>query len=102
MDRARARGVVFRLERRFVADFLPLLRLAELRLAAPRFMLLRLVELRFLELRFALLRLAELRLAELRFAVRLVLPRAADLLRDDFFAAIEVCSCGGGLFYSPR
>ena len=86
------------------------LRLVELRLVELRFAELRLVELRFAELRFAELRFAELRLdelrfepprpppppllrpelrlAELRFAVRLELPRAADLLRDDFFAAI--------------
>lgn len=79
-------------DRRFVADLRPPLRLAELRL----------VELRLAELRFALLRLAVLRLAELRFAVRLDLPRAADLLRDDFFAAIDVCSCGGGVVSRTR
>jgi hypothetical protein len=122
MDRARARGVV----ERFLADFRPVLRFAELRLAELRFAELRLVELRFAELRFAELRLAELRfpmlrlaelrfaelrlmelrfaelrLAELRFAVRLEPPRAADLLRDDFFAAIDVCSCRGGWFTVP-
>lgn len=100
--RARARGLAFRLEdRRFAADFRPLLRLAELRfaelrLADPRFAVLRLAELRLVELR-----LAVLRLAELRFAVRFDLPRAADLLRDDFFAAIDVCSCRGGWFKVP-
>jgi hypothetical protein len=114
--RARVRGVAFRLdERRFVADLRPLLRLAELRLAVLRLAELRLVE-RFAELRLAELRLAELRLAELRlvelrlavprlaelrFAVRFDLPRAADLLRDDFFAAIDVCSCRGGWFKVP-
>ncbi|MGK2934393.1 MAG: hypothetical protein ACSLFE_04015 [Gemmatimonadaceae bacterium] len=106
--RARARGVGFRLdERRFAADLRPLLRLAELRFAELRFAELRFAELRFAELRFSELRFAELRLvelrlvelrlavprlAELRFAVRFDLPRAADLLRDDFFAAIDVCS----------
>lgn len=114
---ARVRGVALRrradvlrpllrfAELRFVPPlFRPLLRLAELRLAEPRLDELRLDELRFEELRFAppllrpLLRFAELRLAELRFAVRLVLPRAADLLRDDFFAAMDVCSCRGGWF----
>lgn len=110
--RARARGLVFRLdERRFVADLRPLLRfaelrLAELRLADPRLAVLRFAELRLTELRLAELRLRELRLAvlrlaELRFAVRFDLPRAADLLRDDFFAAIDVCSCRGGWFKVP-
>lgn len=86
MALARARGLVLRLD-----DFLlePALR--------P---LLRFVELRLLE-RFERLPPAEPRLAELRFAVRLDLPRAADLLRDDFFAAICVCSCRGGLFTVP-
>lgn len=107
MARARACGLFFRLDDRLRADLRPLLRFAELRLAELRFTLLRFVELRFLELRFldlrfALLRLAVLRLAELRFAVRLDLPRAADLLRDDFFAAMDVCSCRGGLFYGTR
>lgn len=127
MDRARARGVV----ERFLADFRPVLRLAELRFAELRFAELRFAELRFAELRFAELRLAELRfpmlrlaelrlaelrlaelrlvelrfaelrLAELRFAVRLEPLRAADLLRDDFFAAIDVCSCRGGWFTVP-
>lgn len=105
--RARARGLVFRLdERRFVADLRPLLRfaelrLAELRLADPRLAVLRFAELRLAELRLRELRLAVLRLAELRFAVRFDLPRAADLLRDDFFAAIDVCSCRGGWFKVP-
>lgn len=76
-----------RLEDRLAADLRPLLRFAELR---------------FAELRFAELRFAELRLAELRFAVRLDLPRAADLLRDDFFAAIDVCSCRGGVVSRTR
>ncbi|HUR91136.1 MAG TPA: hypothetical protein VMY38_00535 [Gemmatimonadaceae bacterium] len=77
--------------------FRALLRLAELRLAE-----LRLAVLRFAPPFFrALLRLAELRLAELRFAVRLDLPRAADLLRDDFFAAMDVCSYRGGWFAVP-
>jgi hypothetical protein len=98
--RARARGLVFLPdERRFVADLRPLARFAELRLAELRFaMPPRFVEPRLLELRLAPPRLAVLRLAELRFAVRFDLPRAADLLRDDFFAAIEVCSCRGGWF----
>ncbi|MGI8618505.1 MAG: hypothetical protein ACR2L6_05375 [Gemmatimonadaceae bacterium] len=107
MARARAFGLLPRLEDRLRADLRPLLRFVVLRFAErrfdePRFMLLRFVELRLFELRFALLRLAVLRLAELRFAVRLDFPRAADLLRDDFFAAIDVCSCRGGLFNGNR
>lgn len=101
--RARARGVGLRLDERRADDLRPLLRFAELRFAELRFADLRLVELFFAELFLPMLRLAELllaelrfaelRLVELRFAVRFDLPRAADLLRDDFFAAIDVCSC---------
>lgn len=103
MARARARGLLLRLDDFLLAAALrPLLRLAVLRFAEPRLVvLLRFVVLRLLELRFERLRPAEPRLAELRFAVRLDLPRAADLLRDDFFAAICVCSCRGGLFTVP-
>ena len=108
IERARARVVGLRLDERRADDLRPLLRFAELRFAELRFADLRLVELFFAELRLAErflpmlrlaelllveLRFAELRLAELRFAVRFDLPRAADLLRDDFFAAIDVCSC---------
>ncbi len=102
--RACVRGLAFRRdERRFAADLRPLLRLAELRFAVlrfaePRLVVLRLAELRLVVLRLGDFRLAVLRLVELRFAVRFDLPRAADLLRDDFFAAIDVCSCRGGWF----
>jgi len=93
MALARARGLALRLDDFLLAaDLRPLLRLAVLRFA----------ELRPAEPRLVmLLRFVELRLAELRFAVRLDLPRAADFLRDDFFAAIDVCSCRGGLFTLP-
>ncbi len=103
IERARARGVGLRFDERRADDLRALLRFAELRFADLRlvelfFAELRLAELflpmlRLAELLFVELRFAELRLAELRFAVRFDLPRAADLLRDDFFAAIDVCSC---------
>lgn len=99
IDRARARGLGLRLDERRADDLRPVLRFAVPRFTELRFAELRLLELFFLavlrlaELRLVELRFAELRLAELRFAVRFVLPRAADFLRDDFFAAIDVCSC---------